>query len=67
MDDQTAESWQGGSNLPAEEQWEPVMLLLPRFGLFMTREGVTRRFIWPGAYETRHSSRMRKPLYRHRR
>ena len=44
--------------------WTATLVLIPRFGLKMTRRDVERQLILPGRYEVRQSARFGRKLYR---
>lgn len=46
--------------------WKEKLILVPRLGKFLTRDGIHTRLILPGRYLVRKSRTMRSWLYRKR-
>ena len=46
--------------------WKPCRVTIPRFGLLVSRHGMSNRLIWPGQYLVCHSRTFMRPVYRRR-
>jgi hypothetical protein len=67
MSESESPAWLDGGDHSLKDPWRPIVLMLPRFALVMTREGVKRQLLWPGTYETRSSRTLNATIFRARR
>ncbi len=45
-------------------EWQPCALVLPRFGLKLSRHGTSTSLLWPGRYLVRRSRTLGRWIYR---